>query len=143
MSEAAGRSAARADAAQVLKALADPVRLQIMDRLAQRPSGVTELARALPITRQGTAKHLAVLRRAGLVETGPGPTGESYRVVPAPVDEASRMLARAADRWTTQLELLKQAAEGRHMEGRAAEVDGAGPDGATSVGGSEQDGRSG
>ncbi|MCG7311117.1 helix-turn-helix transcriptional regulator [Brachybacterium sp. ACRRE] len=102
---------AHAVSAQVLKALADPVRLQIMDRLAARPRGVTELARTLPITRQGTSKHLGVLRRAGLVESRSGPTGESYRVIPAPVDEASRMLARAADRWTTQLELLKRAAE--------------------------------
>ncbi|UEJ81342.1 metalloregulator ArsR/SmtB family transcription factor [Brachybacterium halotolerans subsp. kimchii] len=111
MPERTEQHEAHAASAQVLKALADPVRLQIMDSLAARPRGVTDLARTLPITRQGTAKHLGVLRRAGLVETRPGPTGESYRVIPAPVDEASRVLARAADRWTTQLELLKQAAE--------------------------------
>lgn len=111
MSEGTEQHEAHAASAEVLKALADPVRLQIMDRLAARPRGVTDLARTLPITRQGTSKHLGVLRRAGLVETRPGPTGESYRVIPAPVDEASRVLAGAADRWTTQLELLKQAAE--------------------------------
>ncbi|WP_165831791.1 ArsR/SmtB family transcription factor [Brachybacterium endophyticum] len=101
----------------VLKALADPVRLQIMDRLAAQPCGVSELSRSLPITRQGTAKHLTVLRRAGLVRSDHGPSGESYRVVPARVDETARTLARAADRWTTQLSLLKAAAEGGRVDG--------------------------
>lgn len=129
MPEPAAPTAQQAGTARVLRALADPLRLQIMDRLAERPRGVTELARSLPITRQGTAKHLAVLRGAGLVVGGPGPTGESYRVIAAPVDEASRTLARAADRWTTQLELLKRAAESS-----AGGSGGTGTDGDRSVG---------
>jgi len=92
-------------------ALADPLRLEILGRLAAAPSGVTELARELPITRQGTAKHLAVLREAELVVAETDRRETVYRVRAATAAEAARWLASASAAWDTQLGLLKAAAE--------------------------------
>jgi len=56
------------DSDAVFKALADPTRRHLLDRLfANDGLTVTELERELPMTRFGVAKHLRVLEAAGLV----------------------------------------------------------------------------
>ena len=65
----------------VFEALADPTRRAVLRDVA--PSGprtATELAAELPISRQAVAKHLAVLREAGLVAHERGrPRGAVHR----------------------------------------------------------------
>jgi len=59
----------------VFTALADPTRRAILAALAAGgPATATDLAGALPITRQAIAKHLGLLAQAGLVtaELGSG-----------------------------------------------------------------------
>lgn len=51
----------------VLRAVADPTRRAIIDRLAGSDARVTELAAAFPISLNSTSKHIRVLERAGLV----------------------------------------------------------------------------
>ena len=51
----------------VLKALADPTRRSIFERLRRRPRTVGELARFARVTQPGVSQHLRVLRRARLV----------------------------------------------------------------------------
>ena len=48
-------------------ALADPTRRSIFERLVERPSAVSELARGLPVSRPAVSQHLKVLKDAGLV----------------------------------------------------------------------------
>jgi DNA-binding transcriptional ArsR family regulator len=52
----------------VLRALADPSRRTILDRLSHGPVTAGELAAMFPIARPGVSRHLRVLREAGLVE---------------------------------------------------------------------------
>src|SRR4051812_50174021 len=60
-------------AQEVFAALADPSRRDILAALAAGgPATATDLAARLPITRQGIAKHLALLAEAGLVVAEPG-----------------------------------------------------------------------
>ena len=61
------------EADQLLTALADRTRRRILVRLAERPDDAGAVARDLDLTRQGVAKHLAVLEEAGLVERGAHP----------------------------------------------------------------------
>lgn len=102
----------------VLKALADPMRLQILNLLAERPRGTSELALALPISRQGTAKHLGILRDAGLIDsrstagTDGAPAAAVHQVDAARVGATGRALSEIADRWDVQLRLIKERAEG-------------------------------
>jgi len=61
----------------VFKALADPTRRLLLDRLYERDGrSLTELESDLAMTRFGVMKHLRVLEDAGLVVTG-DPAGRS------------------------------------------------------------------
>jgi DNA-binding transcriptional ArsR family regulator len=48
-------------------ALADPVRVRVLELLQDRPKAVHELAAAFDITRPAISRHLRVLKEAGLV----------------------------------------------------------------------------
>ena len=50
------------------RALAEPMRIRILDRLRDGGMTATELAEALGTTQQNVSKHLGVLQRAGVVE---------------------------------------------------------------------------
>jgi len=54
--------------AQILKALAHPTRLWLVDKLAAGEKCVCELAGNLEIDFSTVSKHLAVLKHAGIVE---------------------------------------------------------------------------
>jgi DNA-binding transcriptional ArsR family regulator len=95
-------------AAAVFAALADPNRRAILASLAQHgPSTATELADRLSITRQGVAKHLALLGSAALVTSDAG-TGRRvlHRHRSEPVKVAQSYLAALAADWDGSLDRL-------------------------------------
>ena len=96
-------------AERVFSALADPTRRAILAVLAAGgPATATDLADALPITRQGIAKHLALLTGAGLVSPVPGEGRRvRYRLEPAPVQVAQQFLAALAHDWDGRLAALR------------------------------------
>ena len=49
-------------------ALADPTRRAILGLLRDQPASIRELTHPFPMTQQAISKHIAVLKRAGLVE---------------------------------------------------------------------------
>jgi DNA-binding transcriptional ArsR family regulator len=57
----------REELARLHKALSLPVRLEILDLLAERPLCVNAITGFLKISQPAVSQHLAVLRRAGLV----------------------------------------------------------------------------
>ena len=54
---------------RILRALADPSRKAIVERLSQGPRSVSSLATPLDITLTAVAQHLQVLEECGLVRT--------------------------------------------------------------------------
>jgi arsenate reductase len=64
-------SPALVEAATVLKAMADPNRLRILDRLAQSEACHAELKEQLGLPSNLLSHHLGVLRETGLVQTRP------------------------------------------------------------------------
>lgn len=90
-------------------ALADPNRRAILAALAAGgPATATDLADSLPITRQGIAKHLALLAEAGLVSAEPGERRRiRYRVRSGPMRVAQRFLAALARDWDGPLAALR------------------------------------
>jgi DNA-binding transcriptional ArsR family regulator len=54
--------------ADVMRALANPRRLQILHRLADGPVDVGSLAAELGISQPNASQHLSVMRTAGVVE---------------------------------------------------------------------------
>lgn len=53
--------------ARTFTALADPTRVQLVERLAQGEATVKELSEPFDMSQQGVSRHLKVLQEAGLV----------------------------------------------------------------------------
>lgn len=107
---------------EVLAALADPTRWQVLDQLAGKREGTaTALATGLPVTRQAVVKHLAVLERAGLVSARREGREMRYTVRAERLDETARWMAAAARRWDDRLAVIKELAEAEAEEGDGGE----------------------
>jgi DNA-binding transcriptional ArsR family regulator len=108
-SQAAPAPDIEAVAEQVFTALADPTRRAILAALASGgPATATDLAPSLPISRQGIAKHLALLAGAGLVWPEPGERRRvRYRLQSAPMQVAQQFLAALARDWDSPLGALQ------------------------------------
>jgi DNA-binding transcriptional ArsR family regulator len=98
-------------------AVADPTRRRLLDvLLARGEATATALAAELPVTRQGVAKHLAVLDRAGLVEGRRQGREVLYAVRPEQLDAATSWMARVAAEWDERLNAIKRLAEAAEHE---------------------------
>jgi DNA-binding transcriptional ArsR family regulator len=91
----------------VFAALADPTRRRLVEWLSREgPASATELARRLPISRQGVAKHLAALAEAGLVVPLREGRDVRYRLTAEPLTRAMQWMAALAARWDERMEAL-------------------------------------
>lgn len=86
-----------------------------MERLAERPHAVVELARALPVGRPAVSQHLRVLKDAGLVEDEPEGTRRIYRIDPAGLaavrDQLDRYWGKALATYKTTVERTNHSGE--------------------------------
>jgi DNA-binding transcriptional ArsR family regulator len=99
---------------ELVQAVADTSRRRVLDLiLAQGEATPTTLAADLPFTRQAVTKHLAVLDRAGLVESKRVGREVRYSVRPEHLDVAVRAMAKVAARWDARLGAIKRVAESR------------------------------
>lgn len=93
-----GAALDRADAARlarVLKALADPARLQVISLIRAAPGGevcVADLVRALELRQPTVSHHLRVLHDAGLLDRERRGSWVWYRVADARIDEIRGLL---------------------------------------------------
>jgi DNA-binding transcriptional ArsR family regulator len=102
------------DADKVFKALADPSRRKLLDRL-RKENGLTlsDLCEHLDMTRQAVAKHLAVLEEANLVATVRRGREKLHYLNPVPIHEiAERWIEKFERRQLDALGALKQQLEG-------------------------------
>lgn len=58
-----------AEAAQLLKSMANPSRLLLLCSLVDKELSVSQLNALVPLSQSALSQHLAYLRRAGLVRT--------------------------------------------------------------------------
>ena len=90
----------RAEAERVagsFRALADPTRVSIVNRLAQaEETCVCDLTAAFDLSQPTISHHLKVLREAGLVEATNRGTWAYYRVVPEALGALATALRSAA-----------------------------------------------
>jgi ArsR family transcriptional regulator, arsenate/arsenite/antimonite-responsive transcriptional repressor len=78
---------AAADLAAAFKALADPTRVAIVNRLSTVPEVcVCDLTAAFELSQPTVSHHLRILRDAGLIEANRQGTWAYYRLVPAAID---------------------------------------------------------
>lgn len=65
--------------------MGDRTRRSILERLAEGPCAVGELAAQLPVSRPAVSQHLKVLKETGLVSDETAGTRRIYRLNPAGV----------------------------------------------------------
>jgi DNA-binding transcriptional ArsR family regulator len=80
----------------VFAALADPVRRDLVRRLARAPHAVTELAAHHAISRPAISRHLRALREAGLVEAVQDGRRRVHELRPAALAPVEALLADVA-----------------------------------------------
>lgn len=94
---------------RLFTALADPTRRQLIEILsAAGDRTATELARELPITRQGVSKHLRVLADADLVSVRQDGRDRLYSLRPDRLNEAVTWVDRVRAQWSRRLAALSQ-----------------------------------
>src|SRR5690242_8314604 len=101
---------------RVFRALADPSRRRLLDRL-HRKNGQTlgELCRGLDMTRQAVAKHLAILEEANLVASKREGREKLHFINPVPINQiAERWISKFEEHRLSALSALK-----KHLEGDA------------------------
>jgi len=96
------------NASVLLDALAEPTRRTILERLADRPAAVSDLAKDLPITRSAVSQHLQILKSVGLVSDRAVGTRRIYTVEP---DAVAIIRAYFEAFWTRSLAAFRDAAE--------------------------------
>jgi DNA-binding transcriptional ArsR family regulator len=79
-------------AASLLRAMANPHRLQILCLLGEGELSVGSLNERIPLSQSALSQHLAVLRDDGLVATRRESQSIRYRVQPGPALEVIRAL---------------------------------------------------
>ena len=103
-----------AEADAVFSALADPTRRRLIERLAREETiTASGLVADLAMTRQAIAKHLGTLSRARLVRARRVGRETRYSLDAAPLEEASRWIARVGAEWDGRLAGLERLLERR------------------------------
>lgn len=98
---------------EVFAALGDPVRLDLVTRLAAGDAPVAALAAPYPMSLQAVRKHLAVLEGAGLVRSEKRGRVRRCRLEPEPLEAAMRWLKDRERLWSARLDALADVVEGR------------------------------
>ena len=83
----------------VFAALADPTRRAILDRLAEGPATVNEIAGPFAMTLPAVSKHLKVLERAGLISRGRQAQWRPCRLEAEPLRAAADWMSRYQVFW--------------------------------------------
>jgi uncharacterized protein YndB with AHSA1/START domain/DNA-binding transcriptional ArsR family regulator len=102
----------------VFRALADPTRRDLLDRLfAEDGQTLSALERRLPMTRFGVMKHLRVLEEAGLVITRRRGREKLHFLNPVPIRLVhDRWVSKYAESWAATLSGIKRQLEEETME---------------------------
>ncbi|MER8403223.1 MULTISPECIES: metalloregulator ArsR/SmtB family transcription factor [unclassified Mesorhizobium] len=93
--------------ADIFRALADPTRRAVYERLADGEMTVSELRTGIPVSQPAVSQHLAVLRGAGLVVERRAGRNAYYRVDPKGLAPLLGWIERYRAFWPERIERLK------------------------------------
>ncbi len=90
----------------VFRALGDPTRRAILERLRQRERRATELCAPFDMSQPAVSQHLKVLVEAGLVSATRNGREVVYALRPAPLRDAYDWLGHFEAFWSDKLDAL-------------------------------------
>lgn len=91
----------------IFKALSDPTRRAVLERLAGAEMTATDLREGFAISQPAMSQHLAVLRSAGLISERREGRFVNYRVAPEGMAPLHDWLARYRAFWPSRIDNLK------------------------------------
>jgi DNA-binding transcriptional ArsR family regulator len=91
---------------RVFRALADPARRGMVERLSRGPASVSELARPLAMSLSAVVQHLQVLEGSGLVRSEKAGRVRTFRVDAAALRTAEQWIALRRAKWQRRLDRL-------------------------------------
>jgi len=94
------------DLGRVFRAIADPTRRAIVERLVRGPASVKALAEPLAMSLPAVMQHLEVLESAGVIATQKVGRVRSCRVESRVLREAERWLNQQRTEWEQRLDNL-------------------------------------
>lgn len=97
---------------QTFRALADPTRRAIVERLASGPASVSELARPFAMALPSLMEHLRVLEASGLVRSEKRGRVRTCHLETGPMQSAERWLAAQRALWESRLDRLEEYLDG-------------------------------
>ncbi len=93
--------------AEIFRALADPTRRAVYERLTASEMTVSELRAGMSVSQPAVSQHLAVLRGAGLVVERRAGRNAYYRADPQGLDPLLGWIDRYRAYWPERIEKLK------------------------------------
>jgi DNA-binding transcriptional ArsR family regulator len=91
---------------RVFRALSDPTRRRVLERLSRSPASVSELAEPFEMALPSFVEHLRVLEGSGLVRSRKIGRVRTYHLAPERLHLAERWLARQRAVWERRLDRL-------------------------------------
>jgi DNA-binding transcriptional ArsR family regulator len=91
---------------RVFKALSDPTRRRVVERLGHSPASVSELAEPFRMALPSFLQHLAVLERSGLVRSRKRGRVRTFELAPERLRQAEDWLAAQRSLWERRLDQL-------------------------------------
>src|SRR5437763_17003487 len=91
---------------RLFRALADPTRRVMVERLSRGPASVGELARPLPMSLPAVMQHLHVLESSGLVRSDKVGRVRTCRIEPRLLSLAEVWIAERRSTWETRFDRL-------------------------------------
>lgn len=92
----------------VFRAVADPTRRELLDRLAGGGESMMKLAESFEMSLPAVSQHLKILREAGLVEERREGRLRIYTLAPGPLREISDWVEPYEKFWQTRLRQLRE-----------------------------------
>ena len=93
--------------AEIFRALADPTRRAVYERLTGGEMSVSELRTGMSVSQPAVSQHLAVLRGAGLVSERRAGRNAYYRADPQGLEPLLGWIERYRAFWPERIERLK------------------------------------
>jgi DNA-binding transcriptional ArsR family regulator len=91
---------------QVFRALADPTRRAVLERLSRGPASVTELAGRFEMALPSFVQHLKMLEQSGLIRSQKTGRVRTCKIAPLQMKSAERWLAEQREFWERRLDQL-------------------------------------
>lgn len=98
--------------AALFRALADPTRRAVFERLARGEMTVSDLKAGFAVSQPAISQHLAALRGAGLVEERRQGRNAYYRARPEGLAPLTDWVERYRTFWPERIEALKDVLKG-------------------------------